>query len=221
VNRSFPLIVIGLGDFGEEIAERIARIIPRVRKIVRQEDDDIQELLHDRESLIVLASWRPAPVLSEFLDRRSYLTGIPFISLVLRDHDVLLGPVVVPGIACCWRCWSQYDLCIEPNIEVMRQRTEYYKKHRSEGPRGFLASMASFASIQLAKLLSDIDNLRDRAGTSMSVDIRKMSISFRQAIGQEHCGRCGQATTLESRSYESMKERIHAIGLIKTEVPKA
>lgn len=201
-----PIVVLPIGDFGIAAAAYLKELRPSID--IRQEcslSDCLTLASCNPEAIVVCISWRFQPVLFDQLDARSYRTGSPFLTLTLEDSNIVLGPIVVPGEGCCWRCWASRRLQASASPAAEIQRVKYYSDHPSEAPRGYLPSLARLGTAQLARTLNALEDGSAHPGDVISINIQSRQISRGRALGIDNCDRCGLRRNLDARSYHELR----------------
>ncbi len=65
--------------------------------------DDLRPFLQDADIVVVAADWPPR-VIARWLNEACAAAGVPSIYMSTTLTYVLIGPLVVPGVTCCFEC---------------------------------------------------------------------------------------------------------------------
>lgn len=204
-NSAKAVHVLQVGPFGNGIAEYLTAL--RGDVVVTSVTNDILPLpdVWPVSRMMVVASWRQAPTLCELVDELSHKWQRPFIPLILDSTEMRIGPVVVPGSGCCWRCWMrrQRQHASWPEARVALQ--EHYANHPQSGPKGYLEPFARMGAARLSAIIDDMDAEIDLAGTIWQIDTLTRRITTSMAVGVHGCPQCGMQRPEAARSVAALQ----------------
>jgi hypothetical protein len=203
--------VLPVGDFGFTVARHVRERTPNVNVLEAPLHESIELLLHDPSAIAILIAWRPTVAVAEALDRRSHATGTPFLSLTLNDTAMLMGPIVIPGMSSCWRCWASREMQADVFPGISQCKLDYYAAHPSEGPSGYLHSLALLGAAQLCSALENINTSAATPGEVIRTDLFARRIEPSRAIGFDNCDRCGLKRPIKSRSLGDLRHALRAL----------
>jgi bacteriocin biosynthesis cyclodehydratase domain-containing protein len=198
--------LISVGDFGKSVASHLNSFFPQLGEA---SDNNIP----DRDSepapdLCILVSWRPVPALCDSLDCFAFTRRRPFIPLIVDSSVLCLGPVIVPGLSGCWRCWEQRMLQHSKASSHRAVLQRSYDSQPEAGPAGYLESFALLGAARIAELLGSRDAIENAAGQIWRMDLFSTEISMGQLIGVDNCDRCGLGRNLRDRTYAELRENL-------------
>jgi bacteriocin biosynthesis cyclodehydratase domain-containing protein len=182
------LLTLCYGDFGCAVGRAIRQIENGAVVVNHAEADKIESLPLLATSTIIMASWRPMPAMVELLDRISHTIGCTSVYLTVIDGVLITGPIVSPGHRCCGRCFYMRQLETR-NPEIERQRRSYYDANPTEGPKGYLMSMARFAAAQALSLLR-LASPEQATETVLETDLFTKQVRTSMPVGFSNCKYC-------------------------------
>lgn len=126
--------------------------------------------------------------LADTLDRRSFLTGIPWFPVVQAFPAIRVGPVVVPGASACYACYLARRWQRDPLAEF----SQAVLASNAPDPAGFFPHHALLAGALTNQLLSDIDlhGCAASAGCVRAVVLPNGELQTSRAVGVDRCPRC-------------------------------
>lgn len=96
----------------------------------------------------------------------------PHLPVVLRDHDVLIGPLVVPGETACSECIDRHRADQDPQwLDICRTMRQRAAARDSTGPEESALALSAAGSAVLQSLLL-IDGVNRPSGWSSVVQLR-------------------------------------------------
>ena len=136
------LSVIGLGPFGERVAQHLLGTRPDAKRVAAA---DLGNAFTATGEAVVLALWRPEPELCEQADELSWRRGVPWLPVVMDHRAVSVGPLVSqPGP--CFRCYrrrrEQHDVQPAATAALLAA----YARDAGAGPAGYLPHHARMAA---------------------------------------------------------------------------
>ena len=200
--------VLQVGPFGNAIAEYLTTL--REDIVGTSVNNDILPLpeVWPASRMTVVVSWRPAPTLCELVDELSHQWRRPFIPLVLESTEMRIGPVVVPGSGCCWRCWIRRQRQHASWPEARLALQEHYASHPQSGPKGYLAPFARMGAARLSVMIDEIDAEMDLAGTIWQINMLTRRITTSMAVGVHGCPQCGMQRPEATRSVSALQNEL-------------
>lgn len=98
------LLILASGDFGAEVAERLANLYPAT---VQNIDSGTHPSLWPHADLMILAAASERPRVADAVDRTAFIRAVSWFPVFARPTDLQCGPVVVPGRTACYRCFER------------------------------------------------------------------------------------------------------------------
>jgi bacteriocin biosynthesis cyclodehydratase domain-containing protein len=159
--------------------------------------------------MYILASWRPVPRLIESLNAMCHATRTPLLPAIVDGYQLVVGPVIVPGLSACHRC---YELRIRQHYARQEARAAlnaHYDLHPESGPKGHLRVFADLAAIRLAQLVQKLDRApKEAAGNVWRLDLLTRQAVSGRVIGVHGCRYCGMQRDEQSRSHGLLEEEL-------------
>ncbi len=205
-----PITVVPVGDFGLTVAKYLQGGTLDIDVLVAPLGQCHEVLIQDPSAIAVLISWRPTIAIADALDERSHATGAPFLSLTLNDTAMFMGPIVLPGISCCWRCWASRGIQADLLGEY-QSKSDYYAAHPADGPRGYLHSLALLGAAQLCRALDSIHTSVATPGEVIRTDLFARKINRTNSLGFDNCNRCGLHRPIKSRSFVDLRRALRTL----------
>ena len=200
-----PILILPIGEFGRAAANQLKRLLPEAKLLEGEIRSCLETLVNDDQAIAVLVSWRPMPAISDLIDARAYRTGTASCSLMLKDHEMVMGPLIIPGFTSCWRCWVTRTFQADPHAKMEAAKRSFYAENPERGPRGYLPSLALLGAAQLAKALDSLQADAQQANVAVRTDLFTLQITLERAIGLDNCNRCGLRRPLDSRGYAGLQ----------------
>lgn len=133
---------------GRLLCDRPQAVPGRARPAGRPDD-------HGPADVVVLLDEHTArPVLADGL----LADGVAHLSVVLRDTDALIGPLVVPGRSACLRCLERWRTDVDPLWPATQEALS-----RSPSRPADAASTRALAGLAALQVLSHLDGARPAA----------------------------------------------------------
>ena len=206
-----PVLILPVGDFGWAAAKHLKRLLPQAAVLDGDVQGCLNTLLINTSATAVFTSWRPLPAVSDAIDARAYRTQTTSISLVLQEHEMVMGPVIIPGASSCWRCWDGRVFQADPQAKIKAQKRSFYADNPASGPHGYLPSLALLGAAQLAKALENANADENYAGLALRTDLFTRQITMEKAIGLDNCDRCGLQRPPSTRSYAGLQAALQRL----------
>lgn len=192
--NSASLGVVGIGQFGDRVAGDLVNTNPGARLVA---SSDIQNAFAVSRSAVVVALWRPEPLLCEKADELAHRHGVPWLPVTMEHPVIRIGPLVWPRRGPCFRCYrarrEQHDVQPAATAALLQA----YRDDSSAGPGGYLphqANMAAALARQMLGYLADGDGQgKVAAGQVISLRLLGGGMSASRVIACHDCRRCGGA----------------------------
>lgn len=202
------LHVVCVGAFGKTVAKCLASLHLSVRETHSDGSVSIDLDEWPTVGVEVIAASKPVPDLCNFIDRYSREHGRPVIPLVLDSSVLRLGPIIVPGIGGCWRCWQMRSLQHAKLLPERIALLQFYEANRLVEPQGFLEPFAMIGAVQIASAIQSRDHLNQIAGNIWQIDLFTREVTTGYLVGVDGCPYCGLDRPLDSRSYAEMQTKL-------------
>lgn len=182
-----PPLLLTEGRFGDAVAE-VVRLSIDGLVVHRLTDvsDSIADLVQGAP-YVAVATWRLYDRPCEALDEACRRAGVRWSGCFLLQHDLWIGPLVVPGHPPCWRCFRDRYLTHHPAPERELALVEEYERNRDLGPAGFVPAMAWMAG---SALVRDMRAPESDAGQLACIDLCTGALTDTRVIGVHACPRC-------------------------------
>jgi bacteriocin biosynthesis cyclodehydratase domain-containing protein len=200
------LSAIGLGPFGERVAELLARQYPAA---VTSDAAGLEGAFATAPGAVVVALWRPSPVLCEQADRLAFQNQVPWLAVTMEHPVIRIGPLVVPGAGPCFDCYRRRRIQHDTQGAATSALYAAYERDPSIGPAGYLPHHARLAAATAAQLLArtgllppgpDARSAEHRppadppVGQVVTLRLLRRGVSMSRVIGCHDCDRCGTPT---------------------------
>jgi len=197
------LQMISIGAFGRAVVRHLR---DQRSKFSEASSNHLNSPL--RNSAVILAAPHPAPALCESWASLAQEKGRAFLPVVIDESIIRLGPVIVPGLSGCWRCWMARYRQHDPHPRETAALHAFYNDHPESGPGGYLEPFAWIAASQLRAILDSRASLERWAGKLWQVDIFSREVTTGELVGVDGCCCCGLPRPLHSRTYTEMRESL-------------
>jgi bacteriocin biosynthesis cyclodehydratase domain-containing protein len=190
--NSTSLGVVGIGPFGDRVAAHLMNTHPGARLVAWS---DIQNAFAVGRSAVVVALWRPEPLLCEKADELAHRHGLPWLPVTMEHPVIRIGPLVWPRCGPCFRCYrarrEQHDTQPAATAALLKA----YEDDSSAGPGGYLphqARMAAAIARQMLGCLAVGDGQGEvAAGQVTTLRLLGGGMSVSRVIACHDCRRCG------------------------------
>ncbi|GAA2746347.1 TOMM precursor leader peptide-binding protein [Kitasatospora cinereorecta] len=182
-----PLLVAGVGGFGEQVAHLLstggldAQPIP---------PDGLADAFAGRPAAVVLAAQHPMPDLCARADTLAWRHRVPWLPVITEDLVLRVGPWVVPGQGPCFGCYQARRIQHDDQAALTGALRHAQETAEGSGPRGFLPQHARTAAGLLHALLGGPDGVTARPGAVTSVSLRYGDIDTHPVLRCHGCPRC-------------------------------
>lgn len=196
--------VISVGAFGGAVARHLRSL--RGDTVETKGDDLARPAERASDFRIhIVAAWRPVPDLCDRLDVVSREQARPFVPLIADGAVLTLGPVIVAGGGCCWRCWGRRRRQHSDTVDRELAVHQHYATHPEAGPLGYLEPLARLGAARVSAVVDALD-----AGTAVAREVWQVDMVTRHmttsaAAGVHDCSRCGLGRPVATRSYADMQ----------------
>ena len=198
--------VMTLGRFADAVYEYLQELCPDVAQ-TRLDDMSLPaELAELGGRIYILVAWRPAPSICSALNKRSHLTGRPFVPIIVDNTALQLGPVVLPNQGACWECWVRRSNQHSPWPAARDALFKYYDANAQAGPPGYLEPLAMVAAAEIAAIVEAVDSGSARGGYVWHMDIITRAITTSTVVGVHGCDQCGLGRSVDERTFSAMRD---------------
>ena len=208
--------VLTVGPFGQAAGIVLRDLLPRVALTHCTAHEGMNSSYWPDACLRLVVSWRPSPALLELVNRLSFAWNIPFIPAVLDGPELVIGPVTIPGLSACHRCYERRVLqhCTRPEARAALLR--HYDSNPESGPEGHLDVFADLAAARLAQLVGQVQSAPDQiAGKIWQFDLIRRLSTMSTVVGVHGCPYCGLQRDERSRSYSMLRAEVEALLRVK------
>ncbi|MHC3394133.1 TOMM precursor leader peptide-binding protein [Streptomyces lavendulocolor] len=184
--------VLAIGEFGTAVADRLRREHHDLEiSSFRDGSLEVSAGWPDAE-LRILAAWRETPRLAEVLDARSADWSTPWFPVVAEHPRLRTGPLVVPGVGACYRCFRKRRAQHERDAQHLATLHEHYDSSPEAGPGGFLPHHVDMAAGMALDLLRRVEagDAERFAGTVRHWHMLEQHLSGGRVVGVHACDRC-------------------------------
>ncbi len=196
-------LIVAAGTFGESAAQAYRRIIPAARISKAGKSGSVPNVPLNTISIVFIAG-RPYPSLSKALSKAALVRKISFLSVTLRNDYLLVGPLLLPNIGPCWKCWELRERAADANPSITYQVGQHYEQHPSQEPGGYLASLASVGASLAAGITMGVSSDKEDAsyaGAVVKVDLFCRSVTRSYVVECDNCEVCAPDASLATRSW--------------------
>lgn len=216
--RTSTVHLVTIGSFGNAVAKYLRMLGSDIQDLAWPDALPEDPMAWPESETYILSSWKPMTKLCRAVDRMSFDRNKVFLPLVIDASWLRLGPVIVPGISGCWRCWEsrqqQHGMLNRETDELLKA----YDENISLGPAGFLAPLAMIGAGQIVKTLAARQTPREIAGSIWQRSVFTGQVSRGRLSGVDGCALCGLQRPLEDRTYRALQDELalKAIGASTT-----
>jgi bacteriocin biosynthesis cyclodehydratase domain-containing protein len=183
---------VGVGPFGERVAERLLRLIPASRIAA---EDDIDDVFSAAPSAVAIATWRPAPALCERADELAYRYRVPWLAVIMEHPVIRVGPLVDPATGPCFRCYRRRRVQHDTQAMATAAVHAAYERDPVLGPAGYLPQHVRLAAGLAANMLLAAGLAPSERCTVSSnvvtVRLLRRGLSMNPVVACHDCDRCG------------------------------
>ena len=188
------VLVAGLGSFGGAVASRLVAL---------HHDRILVEWQHFADALspgmlaAVVAMSTPSPRASALIDLAAFRAKVPWLPVVRDVPQIRVGPLVVPGIGPCHRCFEKRRRQHESGWSAMRGFEWAQERHQISGPDECLPHHVSLASglaehmIQTVVTQAVLEPVHPLAGVVVVADLTSRAMTSGTVTSHHGCARCG------------------------------
>jgi bacteriocin biosynthesis cyclodehydratase domain-containing protein len=182
-----PTLILTEGRFGDAVAAVVRRsIADAVVHRLSDASHSLADLVHGAP-FVAVATWRLYDRHCEALDEHCRVAGVRWSGCFLLEHNLWMGPLVVPGHPLCWQCFRDRHLTHHAAPERELALLEEYERNRELGPAGFVPAMAWIAG---AALVRDARAPEADAGRVTRIDLCTGAPLDTRVLGLHACPRC-------------------------------
>ena len=204
------LIVYVQGLFGQTVLHDLLQIANQETILPTTRDTLDRTLIEHNSAAVALVTGRPSWDLADALDVRCFDARVPFIPVTCVGTSLLIGPIVLPGISCCFQCWATRDVHANRAAYAV-QRRRFFTDHPEADPIGHLASHSRTAAALLLQEWNHVKRDGTNAGEIIKMDMVTQSIRTYRAIGVDNCPRCGLGRDERTRSYAGLRAALATV----------
>jgi bacteriocin biosynthesis cyclodehydratase domain-containing protein len=195
--------VMTLGGFADAVYAYLQEFCPDVAQI-RLEDMSLPAELGGR--IWIAVGWRPVPSICSELNKRSHLTGRPFVPVIVDNTSLQLGPVVLPNRGACWECWVRRSNQHSPWPAARDALFKYYDTNAQAGAPGYLEPLAMVAAAKTAAIVEAVDSGSARGGYVWQMDMITRAVATSTVVGVHGCDQCGLGRSVDERTFSAMRD---------------
>jgi bacteriocin biosynthesis cyclodehydratase domain-containing protein len=195
--------VLTLGRFADAVYEYLQELCPDVAQ-TRLDDVSLPAELGGR--IWIAVAWRPAPSICSALNKRSHVTGRPFVPVIVDNTALQLGPVVLPNHGACWECWVRRSNQHSPWPAARDALFKYYDANTQAGPPGYLEPLAMVAAARTAAIVEAVDSGSALGGYTWQMDMITRAVATGTVVGVHGCDQCGLGRSVEERTFSAMRD---------------
>lgn len=203
-----PVNIMPVGSFGKAVSCYLQSLIPHATEILISFGQLPLAETCLRARINIVAAWRPAPELCDFVDQLSHQHNRPFFAVILDGTALRLGPVVVPGRGSCWSCWIQRSQQHAAWPKEQAAVWRHYSAHPDSGPRGYLEPFAMLAAAKSKQTIDALASSSAVPGSIWEIDTITRQITTGAVAGVHGCPRCGLHRKAAERSFAEMQRRL-------------
>jgi bacteriocin biosynthesis cyclodehydratase domain-containing protein len=214
------LDVVSIGAFGRAVARSLRHYQPRLQELnvsspVMRAKEAIEGPFRGN-SAVVVATSHPAAAVCELFAGVAHENECPFLPVVVDESTLRLGPIVVPGVGGCWRCFTARHRQHDSYPRETAALHAFYNHHPDSGPKGYLEPVAWIVASQIAAILSSRRDLDHWAGKIWQVDLFTRDVTTGELVGVDGCSWCGSNRPPRTRTYGEM---LHSLIYLWNEGP--
>jgi len=204
------MLIITGGNFGADVARRIARMGSEfVLCDVNAPAEETYELVAAHE-LVLLAVWRPYIDFARGLDEACHDHGRPWAAAEVSGTTLTCGPLFVPGSGKgCYGCLLARVDSHQRSGDRTRALRQAYAADPALGPGGYTGPMAAIAAAALVEAAAG-----GATGRFRKLDLLTGSVLETELIPRHDCPHCRPAPAgyiPTSRFIESMVPQLEDI----------
>lgn len=175
-----PGALVAAGAFGHAVAALLAAARPG-----RGTCTDLDTAFTTDAGPVIVALWRPAPALCERANELAFISGRPWLPVIMEHPVVRVGPLVTPPAAPCFACYAERRLQHDAHRETTRLLRAAYDRDDACGPAGFLPQHARTAAAVALSMLA-----AGSAGEVVTVRLTAPGLSASHVVPVHDCTRC-------------------------------
>jgi bacteriocin biosynthesis cyclodehydratase domain-containing protein len=191
-----PIRIGAHGSFGQDVAERLVELCGRaecaVRTIPGMPDDGLSSFLGGG-GLGILSTCRDLTSDMDAFAAAAAAAQLSWLPVALDSGRVRIGPVLAPGAAPCYVCYSRRLAQHRPAVETANMDREHaFRQDDAHGVMGHpphIAAIAAGLALTLAR-----SSASDRPGRRLYfIDLISEAVSAYQVIPVHGCPACDSA----------------------------
>jgi bacteriocin biosynthesis cyclodehydratase domain-containing protein len=164
------LAATALGDFGRDVLRMLGETVP---------DPALAEVK-------IVAAWRLDWRLFEAVDEAAFRCGHRWLPVVFEHPHIRVGPLIVPGVSGCHRCYQARRAQHDEHPELNEAIDAAYARDHTLGPAGYLPHHVRLA----AALARRHGTGAGQAGRVSVVNILTGRFSTHALVPCHNCPRC-------------------------------
>jgi bacteriocin biosynthesis cyclodehydratase domain-containing protein len=202
--------LLAVGSFGQAVADEMVTMLdPVPARVVSLPGaaslpDELSEAAElSLASAAVVLAGRPVPAIAEWVDEVSFASGVPWLPVTIESTVLRTGPVVVPGLSACYRCFRlrMHQHAPAPAVELALE--QHFRTSVADEPYGYLPGTVALAAGTATEALAAP---AAGAGQVWQRDLVSGRLIHGRAVGVHGCGRCGLHRDERIRSTVDIRE---------------
>lgn len=177
------------GAFGRAAQSHFEKVLPTSVAVPSAESVDT---IPKNASAVVLFSAVPCHDLCERLTEVVCANYGLFVPAVVEGRYIVIGPVTGRAGPGCWRCWHLRTRQHDPAEHYRSYLAQYYVQSHSEGPTGYLDSIAAMtAGIVLSSVATVWEARQKPFGLLQHIDMVDLAVRTSTVTAVNGCPYCG------------------------------
>ncbi len=200
--KTKPIHVLTVGSFGEQTAAMLREMVPQVVITRVTGRNSTTPSTWPDARMHMVAAWRIVPDLLELVNEMSFGWRTAFVPAVIEEAELVIGPVIIPGLSACYTCYERRVLqhCTRPDAREALKR--HYETVEDSGPKGHLKVFADLAAARLAQVAYEVETQPHQiAGAVWQFDLMRRMSTLSTVVGIHGCHHCGLHREERTRSY--------------------
>lgn len=156
------------------------------------DDAQLLEVLDrvEKDDIFILVSAIPKESVSRAIDACCSRVSASFITAVLEDGALRVGPIIHVPFSACYSCWRSREAASHPLGAERDKLFAYYDQNPHSCVHWYTPYIASIAAAKLS-IMVDLENeSRVAAGKFWTINLSTRAIHESRAIGRHACPNC-------------------------------
>jgi bacteriocin biosynthesis cyclodehydratase domain-containing protein len=212
----------GEGTFAAAVLDLLAdgRAGERFRRVPDPADLWSDAVFSARPDALVLITDAMSDDAAESADEAAHHSRIPWLGVEVEHQRATVGPLVVPGQGPCHACFRRRRMQHDPQWPLTRALRAARVREEALRPRGFLPHHPRMVAGVVAMLLGSAAGRMAAAGSVVTVQFDRSTVTRDMVVGCHGCARCGTSAAQPGRDLGTLlADRLRAAATGRGERP--